>query len=68
LKLRVENLPGGSVRARGKVWLAAEQEPEKWTVERTDAPGLGIRQGSPGLFGDAVNEVYFDNFKVYANK
>jgi hypothetical protein len=68
LKLRAENLPDGSVLARGKAWLASEPEPEKWTLERTDPPGYGIRQGSPGLYGDAVNEVYFDNFKAYANK
>lgn len=67
LKLRVENLPNGSVRARGKVWFAGEAEPEKWTVERTDPPGYGMRQGSPGLYGDATAEVHFDNFKVYKN-
>jgi len=68
LKLRVERLPDGSVRARGKAWPAAEPEPEKWMLERTDPPGLGIQMGSPGLYGDALFEVYFDNLKVVPNR
>ena len=66
LKLRVENLPGGGVRARGKVWKRGEPEPEAWLVERTDP--LGEREGSPGLFGDAQFGVYYDNLKVTANR
>jgi hypothetical protein len=65
--LRVETLPGGAVRARGKIWPASEAEPAAWTIERTDKPGYGILQGSPGIYGDAAAEIYFDNFKVYAN-
>ncbi|HEV3468974.1 MAG TPA: PQQ-binding-like beta-propeller repeat protein [Pyrinomonadaceae bacterium] len=66
MKLRVENLPDGQVRARGKVWPADQPEPANWTVERTDP--IGNRQGSPGIFGSALAEIYFDNLKVYANK
>lgn len=66
MKLQVENLPGEKVRARGKVWLASEKEPDKWTIERVD--NIGNRRGSPGLFGNALAEVYFDNIKVYSNK
>ncbi|MDQ3803719.1 MAG: PQQ-binding-like beta-propeller repeat protein [Acidobacteriota bacterium] len=66
LKLQVENQPGGNVRARGKVWPAGEAEPAAWTVERVDP--IGNRQGSPGIFGSALAEIYFDNLKVYANK
>ncbi|HAX42530.1 MAG TPA: serine/threonine protein kinase, partial [Solibacterales bacterium] len=66
LKLRVENLPGGGVRARGKVWKRGEPEPEAWLVERTDP--LGEREGSPGIFGDAQFGVYYDNLKVTANR
>jgi outer membrane protein assembly factor BamB len=66
VKLRVENLPGGQVRARGKVWPAGAAEPAAWTVERTDP--IGNRQGSPGIFGSALAEIYFDNVKVYANQ
>jgi outer membrane protein assembly factor BamB len=66
MKLRVENLPNGQVRARGKVWPVGSQEPEAWLIERTDP--IGNRQGSPGVFGNALAEVYFDNLKVYANQ
>ncbi len=66
LKLQVENLPDGKVRARGKVWLAAEAEPADWMIERIDP--IPNRQGAPGIFGSALAELYFDNLKVYANK
>jgi len=65
VKLRVENLPNGQVRARGKAWPAGAPEPEAWTIERTDP--IGNRQGSPGIFGSALAEIYFDNLKVYEN-
>ena len=26
------------------------------------------RQGAPGIFGNGLAELYFDNIKVYANK
>lgn len=66
LKLRVENLPQGGVRARGKVWKRGEPEPDAWLVDRTDP--LGEREGSPGIFGDAQFGVYYDNLKVTANR
>lgn len=65
LKLQVENLPDGKVRARGKAWPAGDPEPGKWLVERVDA--LGNKEGSPGIYADAPFEVFFDNFKVTAN-
>lgn len=66
VKLMVETLPDGKVRARGKVWPAAEAEPTTWLIERIDPiPNL---QGSPGIFGAAPAEIFFDNLKVYANK
>jgi len=66
LKLQVENLPDGKVRARGKVWLASETEPAAWMIERIDPiPNL---QGAPGIFGNALAEIYFDNLRVYSNK
>jgi hypothetical protein len=66
LKLQVENLPDGKVRARGKVWLATETEPAAWMIERIDPiPNL---QGAPGIFGNALAEIYFDNLRVYSNK
>ncbi|MCM3905850.1 MAG: PQQ-binding-like beta-propeller repeat protein [Pyrinomonadaceae bacterium] len=66
LKLQVENLPDGKVRARGKAWLAMENEPAAWMIERIDP--IPNRQGAPGIFGNALAEIYFDNVKVYSNK
>jgi outer membrane protein assembly factor BamB len=65
LKLRVENLPNGVVRAQGKAWPVGEPEPEKWTIEKIDP--VGNRQGSPGIYADAPNEVFIDNIKVTKN-
>ncbi|MGI9166885.1 MAG: hypothetical protein ACR2G5_10975, partial [Pyrinomonadaceae bacterium] len=66
LKLQVENLPDGKVRARGKAWLASDTEPAAWMVERIDP--IPNRQGAPGIFGNGLAEIYFDNLKVYTNK
>src|SRR5688572_13854388 len=66
MKLQVENLPDGKTRARGKVWAVSEAEPAAWMSEGIDP--IPNRQGAPGIFGNALAEVYFDNLKVYANK
>jgi hypothetical protein len=66
LKLTVENLPDGKTRARGKAWAVGESEPANWQVERIDP--IPNRQGAPGIFGNGLAELYFDNVKVYANK
>jgi outer membrane protein assembly factor BamB len=66
MKLEVENLPDGKTRARGKVWPVGESEPVAWMIERIDP--IPNHQGSPGIFGSALAELYFDNIKVYANK
>jgi outer membrane protein assembly factor BamB len=66
LKLEVQNLPDGKTRARGKAWLANEPEPSAWMVEYIDP--IPNRQGAPGIFGNGLAELYFDNIKVYANK
>ncbi|HEU4477679.1 MAG TPA: PQQ-binding-like beta-propeller repeat protein [Pyrinomonadaceae bacterium] len=66
MKLQVENLPDRKTRARGKVWLASESEPTAWMIERVDP--IPNKQGAPGVFGNALAELYFDNLKVYANQ
>lgn len=66
LKLQVENLPDGKTRARGKAWPVGEAEPAAWMIERIDP--IPNRQGAPGIFGNGLAELYFDNVKVYANK
>lgn len=66
LKIQVENLPDGKVRARGKAWAASEPEPAEWMLERIDPHGN--RNGSAGVFADAPNEIFIDNIKVTPNK
>jgi outer membrane protein assembly factor BamB len=73
MKLEVQTLDGGKVRARGKVWPKGEAEPAAWTIERVDP--IGSLKGSPGIYADAMNsaetggsEMYYDNLKVYPNK
>src|SRR4029453_4372786 len=65
IKLRVDNRPDGTVQARGKVWPTGEPEPDAWTIEKVDK--IGHREGSPGLYGDGISELYFDNLTVYQN-
>jgi outer membrane protein assembly factor BamB len=66
LKLRVENLPNGSVRARGKAWPKGEPEPADWQIDKTDP--IGNRQGAPGFFIDAEFGAYIDNLKLTPNE
>jgi outer membrane protein assembly factor BamB len=66
LKLRVENLPDGKVRAQGKAWPTGEAEPAQWAIEKIDP--IGNHQGAPGLFIDAEFGAYMDNFNLVANK
>jgi outer membrane protein assembly factor BamB len=72
MKLEVQSIGGGKVRARGKVWPKGEAEPSQWTIERVDP--IGSLKGSPGLYADAPSqagggsELYYDNIKVYPNQ
>lgn len=66
LKLRVENMPNGSVRARGKAWPTGQPEPEAWTIEKIDP--IGNRKGAPGFFVDSEFGAYVDNLKVTFNQ
>ena len=73
MKLEVQSLDQGKVRARGKVWPKGEPEPDQWSIERIDP--IGNLKGSPGIYSDAMNsqpnggsEIYYDNIKVYRNK
>ena len=71
MKLEVQSLGGGKVRARGKVWPKGQTEPAAWTIERVDP--IGSLKGAPGLYADAPSqagggsELYYDNIKVYRN-
>ena len=66
LKLRVDNLPNGQVRARGKAWPAGDAEPAAWTIDMTDPSGN--RQGAPGMFINAQFGAYYDNFVLTKNQ
>lgn len=66
MKLQVETLEDGTVRARGKVWPVEEEEPSAWTIEKVDPlPNL---RGSPGIYADAPAEIFFDNLEVRQNQ
>jgi outer membrane protein assembly factor BamB len=72
IKLEVQSLDASKVRARGKVWVKGQPEPQAWTIERIDP--IGSHKGSPGIYADAPSragggsELYYDNIKVYKNK
>ena len=66
MKLRVQNRPDGTTLAQGKVWPRDGQEPATWTIEKVDR--IPHRAGAPGLYGDGISDVLFDNFKVYKNQ
>jgi hypothetical protein len=66
LKLRVENMPDGKVRARGKAWPVGQPEPEAWMIEKVDP--IGNHKGAPGFFVDAEFGAYIDNIKVTSNQ
>jgi hypothetical protein len=69
LEARVQQAADGTRKAvlKGKVWIRGEKEPAEWQVEAEDlVPNL---QGSPGLFGNAINaEIYYDNLTVTKDK
>jgi hypothetical protein len=65
MKLKVEPV-NGKIVARGKAWPAADPEPEKWQVERTDE--FPNTEGAPGIYADAPFEVFIDNVKVTPNR
>jgi hypothetical protein len=65
LKLRVENTPDGTVRARGKAWRTGDAEPAGWLIDKVDP--IGNREGAPGFFVDAEFGAYLDNLKLVAN-
>jgi outer membrane protein assembly factor BamB len=66
MKLRVDQLPNGSARIRGKVWPSADPEPAAWTIEKVDT--IPHKMGSPGIYADGISEIYFDNVRVYKNQ
>jgi outer membrane protein assembly factor BamB len=66
LKLRVESMPDGKVRALGKAWETGQPEPASWQIDKIDP--AGNRHGAPGFFVDAEFGAYLDNLKLSANQ
>jgi outer membrane protein assembly factor BamB len=66
LKIRVENMPNGQVRARGKAWPTGEAEPAAWTIEKVDP--IGNHVGSPGFFINAEFGAQIDNLRLAPNQ
>lgn len=68
LKATVRVNADGSGVVKAKAWVRGEPEPAAWTIEVPVTKAH--RQGSPGLFGFAVNQrrVYIDNIEVTANR
>ena len=50
---------------KDSIWLAACDRTGKEGIDRVDP--IPNRRGSPGLFGDATNGVFYRNLKVTAN-
>jgi hypothetical protein len=61
MRLRVD-VTGDKGVIRGKIWKKADAEPTPWTITLDDP--LPVRQGSPGLYGDSVTDLYWDNLNV----
>jgi outer membrane protein assembly factor BamB len=66
VKLRVENMPDGKVRARGKAWPTGQPEPANWMIEKLDP--IGNKKGAPGFFIDSEFGAFIDNIKVTPNQ
>jgi hypothetical protein len=66
MKMRVENRADGTTLVQGKVWPRDRPEPSAWTIQKTDT--IPHRKGSPGLYGDGISDVMFDNVRVYRNQ
>jgi hypothetical protein len=65
MKLRVEQRADRTALVQGKVWKTSDPEPAAWTIEKVDR--IPHRHGAPGLYGDGISNLYFDNLRVYAN-
>jgi len=64
MKLRVD-APGEKGTARGKLWKKDAPEPAEWTITLEDPQA--VQEGAPGIYGDSVAELYWDNITVKGN-
>ena len=66
MKLHVVNRTDGTTLVQGKVWPTGQPEPAAWTIQKTDT--IPHRKGAPGLCGDGISDIHFDNVRVYKNQ
>jgi outer membrane protein assembly factor BamB len=64
-KLRVD-VEGGKGTVRGKVWRKGEPEPPAWTITLEDP--VAVPEGAPGIYGDSVTDIYYDDLTVKVNE
>ena len=64
-KLRVD-VAGEKGTVAGKVWKKGEAEPEAWTITLEDP--IVVQEGAPGIYGDSVTDIYYDDFTVKVNE
>lgn len=65
MKLRVDT-QGERGTARGKVWKKGEPEPQQWTITLEDP--MAVPAGAPGVYGDSVTDLYWDDLTVKVNE
>jgi outer membrane protein assembly factor BamB len=66
MKLRVDNQANGTTLVRGKIWPTGQPEPAAWTIQKTDR--IGHVKGAPGVYGDGISDVMWDNLRAYRNQ
>ncbi|MDA1190108.1 MAG: PQQ-binding-like beta-propeller repeat protein [Candidatus Poribacteria bacterium] len=61
MKMAVEYADGKAL-VHGKVWRKGDPEPDAWTLTAEDPlPNL---EGSPGIYGSSVADIYYDNLRI----
>ncbi len=60
------DVAGEKGTVRGKVWKKSEPEPEAWTITLEDP--IVVQEGAPGIYGDSVTDIYYDDFSVKGNE
>jgi outer membrane protein assembly factor BamB len=63
LRFRVEpSEENGPTRVMAKAWKRDEPEPDSWTIDVVDP--IGSSHGSAGIYGFALADIYYDDWKV----
>lgn len=63
LRFRVEpSEENGPTRVMAKAWKRDDPEPEAWTIDVVDP--IGSSHGSAGIYGYALADIYYDDWKV----